>query len=215
MKYRLYIDLEMVSDFDCFEALLDVILVVRIRFSLIVVRLNQKDNSMNISTLANVYKILYPNCSGGIAEEFLISNGALRNIESQNFYLAADSTVDALVEVRTESRFSNWSGAGYRALASGPIGSASPVAVSTAGLIQFSVVPGYSGKIRLGNATFGGASQPDSTYSGVLGVLFPNSGNTGQSNARSESRTVTGTASQFYIWPEVSGEKVLATVWGN
>lgn len=177
------------------------------------------DSTMNTSTLAGVYKVLYPNCSGGIGDEFTIDYPGFpegRQIEQQRFYFAADYAVDVLVETRTNAQHSNFTGNGYYAKQTGTIGAGSVALGSSDYQVSFSIIPGQLGKIRLGNPVFGAATQPDSTYAGVIGVLFPNTGSLPQSNARSESLTIrktTGTAI-WHSWPEITGEKILATVWG-
>lgn len=177
---------------------------------------------MNTATLSGVFKILYPNCGGGIGEEYTVSTGASRGIQQNQFYVAADYAVDVLIEVRSELSDSNYVTAPtFVVKAAGPVSGSTPTAATMAimdTLLQFNLIPGQVGKIRVGGSSFGATVQPDGSFTGVVSVLYPNTGLVSQSNARSESSEFRKSAGvqaiTWWFWPEVLGESVLVSRWG-
>lgn len=172
-------------------------------------------SAMNISTYAGVMKILYPNCSGGIGDEYVVDSALANNLDANQFYVAGSSGEDVIVETRKSA----WSIPSTSLVPdrTGPlITTTTPLATSTthAGRkIQVSVIPGQSGKVRVGNAAFGAASQPDASFAGLHKSLWPNTGASSESNARSESIELFANPANVFVWCEVSGESPLVTVW--
>lgn len=174
---------------------------------------------MNTMTLTGVIKVLYPNCGGGIGDSYSVSFGEPNAINAEQFYVAGTPGEHALVEVR-KSGWPEAATVGYQPERTGPMPIASgptPPTVGTANAfgtkVQVSVVPGQVGKVRVGGQSFCATAQTDPSLTGVSKILWPNTGNVGQSNARSESIETTRDPVKYCVWPEVLGETPLVTTW--
>lgn len=182
-------------------------------------------SAMNTTTLAGVAKVLYPNCYGGIGEEYEIGlpGGNSRNLDQRDYFFASDYPVDVLLEIHAEATDHHVVVPPKYTIksAGAACGGGTPAAL-TLGItdlrLQISSIPGYSGKFRVGNAAFAAASQPDSSFAGVHSLLFPNTGTLAYSNARSEgvafSKAYGGASVNWWIWPEVFGECSSFATWG-
>lgn len=172
-------------------------------------------STMNITTYAGVMKVLYPNCGGGIGDEYVVDSGLSNNLDANQFYVAGSSGEEVIVETRKSA----WSIPSTTLVPdrTGPLTTTTiPLATSSSHAgrkIQISVIPGQSGKVRVGNTAFGNASQPDSSFTGLFKSLWPNTGASSESNARSESIELFANPANVFVWSEVSGESPLVTVW--
>lgn len=173
-------------------------------------------SNMNTATLAGVIKILYPNCSGGIGDEYTIEDrtGA-DGINANEFYVAAGLSGETLLWDAYRTGVSAATKlVPYRV---GPLLNANglerfvpvlnpPV---VAAIVEAYVVPGQSGKVNiLLPAVLG--------YTGTLRkTLWPNTGQNISDGYRQLSPLGTNDfrADQFASSAWVPGEFPLVTVW--
>ena len=168
-------------------------------------------SAMSTSTLYNTFKIMYPNCSGGLSDSWTLQdNSGANGINASAIYFAGGLggypvTWETVTSSSTPSKF-------LTLTQSGPCTVGTPLfcAVQTSeggtavDVIQIAVVPGMSGKIDL--------------YSSALfGYLYPNNGTvTGNITDKWELYAVnTNGISAVTIYPsaEVSGEYAVIGVW--
>lgn len=142
-------------------------------------------SAMNTSTLAGVFKVIYPNCSGGIGDEYkLVDYTATDGIDSGMFYIAGGISGELLTWEAYQTGIT--ASTQMTVYCSGPVtvyGNYSPSAPVCATAshapmtnvtgIQVAVVPGMSGKIYVG-----GASMNPSGLVNMKKVLWPNSSGT-------------------------------------
>ena len=170
-------------------------------------------SNMNVATLAGVIKVLYPNCGGGIGDEYSIEDktGA-DGINANDFYIQGGTygetvlwdayrtgvtTAQKLVPVRT-GPLPN--GAYWEQFM--PISGSNP---PMAAVVEAYVVPGHVGKISIGNTL---STAPRK-------VLWPN---TGQNISDGYRQTAFNglndmRADLFQSLAAVPGEFPLVTVW--
>lgn len=172
---------------------------------------------MNTATLSNTFAVLYPNASGGHSEEWSLADP--RNgdgIDTTRIFVNGDCPGEfvtvAYVQTGTLTAMLTPITYGLRVAAAAgtpyPFWSGSS---TTAAVASVWVVPGYVGKIRI-RAGFANQSGSDAA------ILYPNTGQTSQSSARSEHFEVrdslhTINPSLLYLVADVGGEGALVTVW--
>lgn len=185
-------------------------------------------SSMNTSTLAGVYAILYPNSVGKMSEQFeLIDHSSCSNLDTSNVYVAGDVASEQITVGLTDPGESNTSycstyGTLHAEYAGLSYSSSWPWIVnggaSAIEQIKLQVIPGNSGKIRTGLSNFYSAfasSQPDSTYAGVFHEFWPNSGSYSVGEGWSERMSynmisnTTFTRSEWQKYLAVSSEYML------
>jgi hypothetical protein len=186
-------------------------------------------SAMNTSTLAGVAAILYPNSSGSMSEEFELKDILCGGIDLSNIYVAGGVSGEQItisLGVGTTNYFGDSPCATSSFTQTGLVTTAGSLFSGTAStnnvLTRVQVVPGGSGKVRLGFTnsyqSFSG-SQPDSSYASTLLELWPNTGSSSVGEAWSENflydyiRQVP--LSEFKFYPAVSGEGLLVGVYGR
>jgi len=135
----------------------------------------------SFSTYAGVFKVIYPNCSGGLSDEYKIEDLAGTNgIDAAQFYVMGQSAGDVIAWDTFQTSGGPAATLLHPVVGPGPVPNttAFPVHVGTvaAAIMQFNVVPGMTGKIRVFGASGFTVHQPDQTYTGIKKVLWPNNG---------------------------------------
>jgi hypothetical protein len=182
------------------------------------------NSSMNVSTLAGVFKVIYPNCDGGLSDEYSVEDRSyVDGIDGTQFYLAGENSGDVLAWEAYQTGTlgaTNLSPTLY-----GPFSNTTDYATalgaygSLAAVIQVSVVPGQTGKIHVGTIFMEANAQPDATLTGIIKILYPNNGSMNVSD--SWTFYVPDGSNQNYIehgttiWPEVSSEFPTVVVWAR
>jgi len=164
------------------------------------------------STYSGVYAILFPNAIGGHSEEFTLeAPGGQDSVDLNKIFLSTDCPGEQVSHLTYKT---GTLGAALRFLRSGPV---TPLAGASKSLwggatnlsasIHIQVIPGMVGKVQVRP---GNGSAP-------LAQLYPNTGNTNQSNAHSERWSI---SDQFgglrpdllFLSADVAGEAALVTV---
>lgn len=174
--------------------------------------------SMNVSTLVGVIKVMYPNCYGGLSDEYTIQDVTGGDgINAGQFYIAAENPGDVVMwevyaSASTPTQFLQLVQIpGPSTLVSGPlVGDAGDPTDSGRSVLQVNVVPGMSGKIDIAIVT----GSPAVSY--VLKNLYPNNGVvTGNITDKWELYAVNPNSitAPFFVQPEVEGEFALVAMW--
>lgn len=128
---------------------------------------------INVASLAGVVKIMFPNCSGGLSDEYVIEDRTGNDgIDTTNFYIASSASSAVLIE------YNQTGSLGARNLVpilNGPIAETDWVAnqfslsaANGAAIVQLCIIPGQSGKFYIGTSYL--------PFIYWLKVLFPNNG---------------------------------------
>jgi hypothetical protein len=170
-------------------------------------------SGMNISTLTNVIKILYPNCNGGLSDEYVLQDVTGNDgINSTTFYVAGQNTGDNyLIEFNQTGLtgaknlvpvqvgiLTNWNSNDTWLKAAGN---------SNVAVLQFNIIPGGTGKFWV-MGPYGNEK-----------VLYPNNGTvTGNITDKYELYGFTQnglviTSNGYLIEEGVSGESLVVGVW--
>jgi hypothetical protein len=171
-------------------------------------------SNMNTTTLEGVIKVLYPNCSGGIGDEYSIEDkSGVDGIQANDFYFKGDVYGEALLWDAYRTGNQN-SALLLQPVRTGPLLNGAtwepfmPISGSNppmAAIVEAYVVPGHVGKIMIGNL-----------YSAApRKVLWPN---TGQNISDGYRQTAFNglndfRADLFQLSVLVAGEFPLVTVW--
>lgn len=172
--------------------------------------------SMNVSTLAGVAAILFPN-RGAMSEELdLDAPDKTDSIDLCNLNVigAVPGELAIVTFTDTNSTYSTTPDslvlAGTGATLNPNLDAYDPSNQEGSTILRLQVIPGQSGKLALKDITTGNVGT----------TLYPNSGNLAQHNAWSENVTYvdpTGTndfaEGNFLVIPQVSGEEILQGVW--
>ncbi len=167
-------------------------------------------STMNISTLSGVLAILYPNSVGRWSETFAMDNNDQR-IKADQLYAIAQVSgeqVTTMSEVYPDNSFYHTNLLQFYGGVYSP--TANPTSVSFGGScnqLRIQTVPGQSGKMVLGTSSM--AAQPDSTFAGVLKILWPNTGSYYVNEGHTEILNLFS-ATSFQFNPAVTGEQVVA-----
>lgn len=183
-------------------------------------------STMNTSTLAGVYAILYPNSMGRWSETFELIDEVGNGIPSSNLYVKAQISGESVLVF---SVITSQADGPLSVVASGPLAGAFssygvPFASSSVPftILRSQAIPGGSGKAWVGTSLMT-AAQPDSTYANVLKVLWPSQGNYNVGEGFSEKFTAdcSGTSSNclnltsYKFWPYISSEQLLVFALGR
>ncbi len=183
------------------------------------------NSSMNTSTLAGVFKVLYPNCYGGLSDEYVLEDRtATDGINAAIFYIAGDISGEKILWEGNQTGvtaatnlvpflvgpFKNQTGmwAAYAA----QFGTSSQFAA----LVQVNVVPGQSGKVEMGNVGIAGSAQPDSSLQGLRKMLYPNDGSMNITDSYEDYSPDGSNAlllTRYAVWSTVSTEFPTVAVW--
>ena len=175
-------------------------------------------STMNTSTLAGVFKVLYPNSSGGLSDSWTLQdNSGANGVNTSAIYIAGQLggypiTWETLTSSTTPTKFLTLVQSGPCAgnLASPSSGCWITPSGSGYDVLQVAVVPGMSGKIDLALAESGSPGYA------IFDYLYPNNGTvTGTITEKWETYAV-ATNGLTGVWipaPEISGEYPVVGVW--
>jgi hypothetical protein len=187
--------------------------------------------AMNTSTYANVFKVLWPDCNGGIVDEYSVEDYTGANsLDTSAFYIAGDIPGEKILwETLKTGCNSNGCPVASNTLRPLPLGPVHNTSATQAAAVnfngtgslamyQFATVPGLSGKIRVGDNFMSLVAQPDPFYHNTAKVLWPLTAGMTKTDfyeLRSELLTdpyglIVGAVGVF---TEVNGEFVLLTAW--
>ena len=184
-------------------------------------------STMNTATLAGVFKVLYPNCSGGIGDEYSLEDRtAADGIDSSVFYIAGDIGGEQISWEAYQTRVTAsgtlhlyCSGPAMNYTAFAPY--AAPGCATSGGnpvtgvaVYQVAVVPGMSGKVRVGNGSM--LNSYSANYSKLRKMLWPNSSGTPKTDffvAYDPSGGNGVWLPSYSTWADVGGEYPLVTAW--
>lgn len=187
--------------------------------------------SMNISTLAGVYAVLYPNTIGRWSETLEIKDPEGDGIPTDSFYVAAEVPGEQVMVYTSMTSIIPPDGF-LTVKASGPLaGSFSSYAVPFAksstpiSILRAQAIPGGDGKLWIGTSKMT-AAQPDNTYANALKVLWPSQGNYNVGEGHSERFTQACHAGpvsapncldlqNFTFWPYIPSEQLLVFALGR
>lgn len=187
--------------------------------------------TMNTSTYAGVIKVLWPNCSGGLGDEYTVKDitGA-NSVDTSMLYVAGQIAGEKILweSIQTGCDANGCPSASLRLIPVpvGPVYNASstqaagllqvygPYYDHGGALVQINTVPGLSGKTRVGGYLMTAQVQPDPFYHSVSKSLFPLSGSM-NSTDKWELYGVGGVndVPTLAVFNEVPGEFVLVTYW--
>jgi hypothetical protein len=185
-------------------------------------------STMNTTTFAGVYAILYPNSTGRWSETFDVLDPEGDGIPSSSFYFLPQVSGEGVI-VSSNTTSKTPADGVFSVKASGAVGDASSTLAAafvssstTFEQLRVQVIPGGTGKIRIGTSSMT-ATQPDATYANALKVLWPNTGSYNVGEGHSEKWELTCPLSttscydlaNYKLFPEVSGEKLLMFALGR
>lgn len=171
---------------------------------------------------------MYPNCTGGLSDKYEFEDrSGTDGIDATQFYIEGSEAGDiVLVEAyATGNASSGTLTIAHNSFVQNLGWVVGELAPGQAAALQFSVIPGFEGKIHVGDATYLEAFglppnfQPlGYPWSDEYIVLYPNNGTvTGTITDRWDVYTPDGQnhflENQYTTYAEVPGEGVLATVW--
>jgi hypothetical protein len=145
------------------------------------------ESTMNTSTYAATYAVLWPNCGGGLSDEYTIADPTgLNSIDTSKLYLAGQISGEKVLWSTTKTGCTA-SGCPVATLKltpvkSGPVLNASSTQGSlldpsgnSAAFITVRTVPGHVGKVRIGGTSLssGLVTQPDAAFGQVHKALYP------------------------------------------
>lgn len=182
-------------------------------------------SSMNTSTLAGVVAILFPNAVGRWSEEFELIDPLGDGINLANLYVIGDQSGDIL------STYTESTGVTPNSPLALKISGAYSAGSTTASLfassstpashVRAQVIPGGSGKVRIGTASMT-ATQPDAALADTVRVLWPNTGSYNVGEGFSENFKVFCTSGAncidlngYRFYSDVTSEQLLIAAWGR
>lgn len=185
------------------------------------------NSTLDPSTLAGVYAVLYPNSSGAWSEEFELSDPQGDGIDLSTIYVLGAVTGEQ-VSIGTYTSGTT-PATPLTVKLSGPVYNASSTAAdllagssTPAAVVRAQVLPGESYKVRVGLASMTGQTQPDSSLVGVAKILWPNTGSYSVGEGHSETFKLAcqdGSncldASAYAFFTEGAGEHLVLSVWGR
>lgn len=169
-------------------------------------------SNMNIETLDGVIKVMYPNCYGGLSDEWTLYDVARTGtdcVDAASIYVAADlygtevmweasSTgvvaAEMLKPTNRQGPITKRPGESYAYFGGGP-----------SSYIEAYMVPGMLGKIKMYYST---------NFNALFRVSYPNTGNmTVTDGWKHISFAKNDITASFYLIPDIDTEFMLATEW--
>lgn len=164
------------------------------------------NSTMNIATGIGVYKAMYPNCTGGLSDEWTLSDDVTGtdSIDPSTIYIASDNYTEILWESTSTG---NVSSSSLKTLGNpGALASGTSVGYGSY-YVEAHIWPGFVGKQGVYLST---------NYNAPLKDMYPNNGVVTGNITDSwshKARSINSIASNFYVNAYVNGEYSLVTVW--
>lgn len=182
--------------------------------------------AMNTSTMSGVFAVLFPNSVGNWSEEFDLVDPLGDGIDTSTIYVLGDQSggwVGTSFETTGVTPGTPLSLTQSGIYTSGATSATLLNAASTpVSVLRTQVLPGESGKVRVGTSAMTGTTQPDSAFGNTVRVLWPNTGSYSVGEGFSETFKVRcrdgsncADLNGYSLFTEVAGEHLVVGAWSH